>query len=636
MLRLRSKTETVRRLVFASGVALSLLAEAAPKEGEAADAKPEIPKVKWINVAVEGEWDGHEAGSFKFDRKVFEGFVKTFREHPHFKAGEDGEGIAPVVPFDYEHVSELDPREGSVPLTGAPAPAWALDLQVRDSADGKVELWAKAKLGESIRNQIANDEYRWVSIAFNLESKDPKTDKVAGPRITSIAFTNHPFLRELAPLAASQFAAANSAHLRWYDPAGSVEQGFEYTRRCLGLPATADANEIKAEIGKLAALATSTDAAAMAPGTNVGEVFTDLRTIWGLTVTATVADVVAQIDKAVAQKATETAAASGANAAISNAAAAAVTPPAPPNLSQSNPGVTMTTPATKTLSAISVAIVTCLRSHNLAGTRMLADDEEVEEAVEEIVEETATTKKSLGDILASLGAADLDDALAKIPAIKAAAAQAGELKAMLDEALAMNEQVDVAATDADVAIAASSKQLPLEAVSASLSIHRSNFIAAEVKKAEDAARAANPANKEARASAKALFDARQNGRKAFFAHYGVAAEHQEKLLKGIAAGPGGVQLSVTKTTGTPPTVPVGTQLLRDGGNQQQGEKEVIDLSLYSGRTIPQRLLAWSQGRDEFKALSHDQRHSRLSAIRREADAGKGKFKIVLPANESAA
>lgn len=634
MLRLRNLERRRVLASFADGVALSLLAEAAaaastPGEGE--EPKVEIPKVKWINVAVEGEWTGHDAGEFKFDRKVFEGFIKNLHEHPKFKADDKtGEGVVPVIPYDYEHTSELDPTQGSIPQNGVGAPAWALDFQIRDGKDEagnpRAELWAKTKLGPKIREQIANDEYRFVSIAFSLEAKDPKTSAEVGPKITSIAFTNHPFLRELEPIAANRRMAGDGGEYRlgWYEVAGSVEDGLKYTRQVLGLGPTAGSDEIKVEIGKLVALAADPVAAEKTnPGVKVGEMFADLRKIWGLTVTKTVDDIVAEIDKGLAQIAVSAAAASGTNAAISNAAAAAVIPPPAPTLSDPNPqGATMA------LSANLKNIVTLFRSKNLAGTRMLEADAEVDDMVEDAVEEGEKVKKSLADILASLGAANLDEALAQIPAIKAAAAEAAQLKSMLDEALAMNAEVDAAMSDADVAIAASSKQLPLEAVQSALSVQRENFIASEIKAVQDAAKAAKTL-----ATPKALLDARKAGRRKFLTAYGVAPEGMEKLLKGIAASGGGNQLKLSTTVGAGgTTVPVGGQLLSDDGNKQ-GERVTIKLSNYEGRNLTQRLLSWASTQDEFKGLSREKLFSRISTIKTEAAAGKGRF--VIDATEAA-
>lgn len=171
----------------------------------------EVPKYKWIHVASEGLYRGHWQGAFHLTREVFERFVDNLHQHPQYKAGArtfgDAEiscGVRDVVQFDYEHASEMHAAEGSIPSQGAPAPAWVQDLEVRNGADGRAQLWALANLGDQIRGQIQRNEYRFVSIAFDLEHAHWVSGENQGPTLTSIAFTNHPFLTNL-----ESYAAAN-------------------------------------------------------------------------------------------------------------------------------------------------------------------------------------------------------------------------------------------------------------------------------------------------------------------------------------------------------------------------------------------------------------------------------------------
>lgn len=170
-----------------------------------------VPEYKWLHVASEGDFSGHVDGEFQLDRDVFESFIDNFRADPRYRPDANGTGSVAVLPFDYEHASELAATEGSIPGSGAPAPAWVLELDVRDGDDGKAQLWAYAKLGERIRSYIENDEYRHVSIAFSLDAIDPVTGAPVGPRMSSIAFTNHPFLRGLTPIAARKTKAQIAA-----------------------------------------------------------------------------------------------------------------------------------------------------------------------------------------------------------------------------------------------------------------------------------------------------------------------------------------------------------------------------------------------------------------------------------------
>ena len=189
---------------------LKTLLDAAPAN-DTAEKPREIPKYKWIHCCNEGMYEGHFQGPFNMTRAVFDAFVANFRGHPQFKAGEldlgggvkHTGGVEEVIQFDYEHASEFPPFLGDIPQKGAPAPAWCLDVEVRNGPDGVAQLWAFAELGDEIRRQIASKGYLWVSIAFTLHGVHWKTAKDIGPVLTSIAFTNHPFMQDLESLAAS-------------------------------------------------------------------------------------------------------------------------------------------------------------------------------------------------------------------------------------------------------------------------------------------------------------------------------------------------------------------------------------------------------------------------------------------------
>lgn len=160
----------------------------------------EVPEVLWVHLATEGTYKGHRAGEFTIDRGVLQQFVDHVHSHPQFKAGADGTGVAPVVPWDYNHASEMDPT--AYATSGAPSIAWTLDMAIRSGPKG-LELWGLTKLGTQLREQIQRGEYRWVSIAFRTASDDWQSGDPAGAFISSIAATNTPFLRHLTPIAAS-------------------------------------------------------------------------------------------------------------------------------------------------------------------------------------------------------------------------------------------------------------------------------------------------------------------------------------------------------------------------------------------------------------------------------------------------
>lgn len=190
---------------------LSALDAAPANDTGGKPASKEVAEFKWIHCATEGRYEGHHQGAFDLTRAVFESFVRNLRADPQYQSGElklaDGQtytgGVRPVIQFDYEHASEMPPWEGSIAQSGAPAPAWVLDVELREGPGGKAQLWAFGKLGSQIRLQIGDDGYRSVSIAFTLEGVHWITGAPIGPVLTSIAFTNHPFMRDLEPLAAA-------------------------------------------------------------------------------------------------------------------------------------------------------------------------------------------------------------------------------------------------------------------------------------------------------------------------------------------------------------------------------------------------------------------------------------------------
>jgi hypothetical protein len=188
------------------------------------------PQIKWINVANEGEYLGHHQGGFKLDAKVMQQLVDNLHSSPQYALGSvdlDGTtvqaGAEDVVQFDYEHASEMAPWEGTIPVTGAPAIGWVRDLELRKDGQGRLQLWALAWLGDQIRGQIDRREYKWVSIAWNPAGVHWQSGKPIGAVLTSIAFTNHPFLQDLESLAAANRAAGQASRSGVQPRASSAE-----------------------------------------------------------------------------------------------------------------------------------------------------------------------------------------------------------------------------------------------------------------------------------------------------------------------------------------------------------------------------------------------------------------------------
>lgn len=166
-----------------------------------ADAAADSPTT-WVEVTREGDYKGYPGGGFKFTPELLGQLVRNFRAHPSFKLGPSGEGVADVVPWDFGHASEMPSNQGSVPTLGAPAQAWAQDLQIRLGPSG-VQLWAKVRWLEPARTYVKNGQYKWASVTVIFDARDPVTGANIGAVLTSIALTNTPFIEGMSELVAA-------------------------------------------------------------------------------------------------------------------------------------------------------------------------------------------------------------------------------------------------------------------------------------------------------------------------------------------------------------------------------------------------------------------------------------------------
>lgn len=158
---------------------------------------------KWIQIAYEGEWRGHHQGiPFRFSRDTFTKLVANFRAHPRFN------GATRLVAFDIDHASETNG-----PPERAKAHAWAHDLEVRTGPDGKAQLWALTEYLPKMRQSVRDGEWQGVSAAVVLDARDTVTGDSIGPLLTSVAFTNNPFLRGLPAIAATMRPQHREKHM---------------------------------------------------------------------------------------------------------------------------------------------------------------------------------------------------------------------------------------------------------------------------------------------------------------------------------------------------------------------------------------------------------------------------------------
>lgn len=153
-------------------------------------------KQVWIQVAKQGKFRGHAAGPFEMSLQTFEEIIRNF------KASQNQS-----IPVDFEHASEQEPTEGSIPVNGAPAQGWILDLKIGNDGNlyGLVEWLPLA------REYIQKKQYKFLSPAIVFGAKDRVTGKAIGARLSSVALTNNPFLDGMAPLAAKHREAPASS-----------------------------------------------------------------------------------------------------------------------------------------------------------------------------------------------------------------------------------------------------------------------------------------------------------------------------------------------------------------------------------------------------------------------------------------
>jgi hypothetical protein len=193
--------------------------------GDAAKSDP-----VWVQVAKCGHFEGHPAGPFDLNPKIFADIVRNFESV-------DGKKVF----FDFEHASEEDPANGNIAVNGAPAQGRILELDNR----GTEGLWGLVQWFDPAREYIRAGKYTSLSPAIRFNARHPITGQPIGARLTSVALTNRPFLRGLAPL-----AAKDASRMPLVD-AGAEMPGL---RACLQLSSLASPLECRDAMKRLRAL----------------------------------------------------------------------------------------------------------------------------------------------------------------------------------------------------------------------------------------------------------------------------------------------------------------------------------------------------------------------------------------------
>lgn len=131
-----------------------------------------------LKVAVVGKWSGHYNGCFEITEKSLQ----------EIKANFDNRLNDCVI--DYEH--------NSLNSTENPAAGWIKSLEIRENA-----LFANVAWNKKAKEFIKNGEYKYLSPAFQMHYKDPRSGVDCGVFLHSVALTNTPFLDSLGEVRAN-------------------------------------------------------------------------------------------------------------------------------------------------------------------------------------------------------------------------------------------------------------------------------------------------------------------------------------------------------------------------------------------------------------------------------------------------
>ncbi len=178
-----------------------------PLDKAAALAEGDENKRVWVQVGRRGRWLGHRQGPFELNSQVFDALCRNFKSQ---NVGR--------IQYDFEHVSEMRPTDGSVPMVGAPAQGWIYDLK----HDG-LNLYALTEWKALAREYIENDQYGGVSPAISWKNKDRVSGADIGPMLTSVALTNKPFLTGMRPPQAASAGSVSEDSVTWLRAEGEPE-----------------------------------------------------------------------------------------------------------------------------------------------------------------------------------------------------------------------------------------------------------------------------------------------------------------------------------------------------------------------------------------------------------------------------
>jgi hypothetical protein len=554
-----------------------------------ADATAPLTQTVWVEVTCEGDYKGYPGGGFKFNQSVFAELIKNFRAHPSFELDPaSGEGIADVVPWDFNHASEYQPTEGSVPYLGAPAQGWIQDLRIQTDANGKLGLFAKTRWLEPARSYIKNGQYKWASVTVIFDARDPKTNEKVGCLLTSVALTNTPFVEGMEELIAAQRNGGQQVRAGSYigncycEPAGSAEDAFEKLRSLFSLPATSSAADLISQIMRLQEWSISGGAPL---GIEVDDLVGGIRVILNLPALSTTEEVFAEAQKLLGRILEEQANRDSA-AGTGGAPVPQPLPPAPPG-AMSRSGATMSFKLIASKLGVQENQAACEEAVNkLVELRAVLCTKLALEAIAsdakllEAAAGAADVRGKLGAILAALGLKpeEADAAIDKIAQQMEGAAKLKEVMPELEGLKAKVQEQAAKEETADVEAALASKGLggDEDMKAAYTMLHRQDPAKFRTKYLATAAAAGTPTS-------------------------GGAAP---VLLRSVAAGKGGSEHKVSVDADgrviLQPAGRAGTPVTASGG----GDRTKISLSGMSGRNKTERVMAYLSAHGDSK-LSYD-------------------------------
>lgn len=147
-----------------------------------------------LHIAMEGSWEGHPQGGFKFTSDVFDEMIANFEEQKN------------PLPVDYEHGAFPEPGQRA----DTRAAGWIQRLEKRQGEAG-YDLWAIVEWTDVAAEMIRAGEYKFCSPAFSMKSIDRSSGDERGPELANVALTNLPFLDGQSPIRLSFVCAVSAA-----------------------------------------------------------------------------------------------------------------------------------------------------------------------------------------------------------------------------------------------------------------------------------------------------------------------------------------------------------------------------------------------------------------------------------------